>query len=127
MDGIIKLTEAMVSDFTNDEALVCMFSPGREVIGICPRCGANVHEGKKNYYCANRGCKFVMWKNDRFFESRKKELTKLVAMSLLKDGKAKVKGLYAEKSNKTYDAVILLADTGEKYVNYRFAPREQEA
>ena len=48
-------------------------------------------------------------------------------MSLLKDGKAKVKGLYSEKSNKTYDAVILLADTGEKYVNYRFAPREQEA
>jgi DNA topoisomerase-3 len=61
-----------------------------------------------------------MWKNDRFFESKKKELTKPIATALLKDGKAAVKELYSEKSNKTYDAVILLADTGEKYVNYRF-------
>jgi len=61
-----------------------------------------------------------MWKNDRFFESRKKALTKQIAAALLKDGKAKVKGMYSEKSGKTFDATVLLADTGEKYVNYRF-------
>ena len=70
-----------------------------------------------------------MWKNDRFFESHKKALTKPVAAALLKDGKAKVKGMYSEKSGKSFDAVILLADTGEKYVNYRFeqkGKREQK-
>ena len=39
--------------------------------------------------------------------------------ALLKDGKAKVKGLYSEKTGKIYDATVLLADTGGKYVNYR--------
>ena len=33
----------------------------------------------------------------------------------------KVKGLYSEKTGKTYDATVLLSDTGGKYVNYRIA------
>ena len=91
------------------------------IIGKCPRCGENVYEGKKNFYCGNRGCQFVMWKNDRFFEQRKKAFTPKIAAALLKNGKAKVKGLYSEKTGKTYDATVLLADTGGKYVNYRIA------
>ena len=79
-----------------------------------------VVESKVNFHCENKDCLFVMWKSDRFFTSRKKELTKATAAELLKTGKAAVKGLYSEKKNKTYDAVILLADTGGKYVNYRF-------
>jgi DNA topoisomerase-3 len=125
MQGIEDLTAEIVRENGKaNDALACMFSPGKEIIGVCPRCGKNVHEGKKNFYCVNRSCGFVMWKNDRFFERRKKELTKAVATALLKDGKANVKGLYSEKSGKTYDALILLADTGGKYVNYRFAPRD---
>jgi DNA topoisomerase-3 len=100
-----------------------LFKPEREAIGTCPRCGTSVYEGKKNFYCGNRDCSFTMWKNDRFFESRKKALTKQIAAALLKDGKAKVKGLYSEKTGKTFDATVLLADTGEKYVNYRFEPQ----
>ena len=98
-----------------------LFQSERIIIGKCPRCGENVYEGKKNFYCGNRGCQFVMWKNDRFFEQRKKAFTPKIAAALLKDGKAKVKGLYSEKTGKTYDATVLLADTGGKYVNYRIA------
>ena len=96
-----------------------LFQSERVIIGKCPRCGENVYEGKKNFYCGNRGCQFVMWKNDRFFEQRKKAFTPKIAAALLKNGKAKVKGLYSEKTGKTYDATVLLADTGGKYVNYR--------
>lgn len=96
-----------------------LFQSERVIIGKCPRCGENVYEGKKNFYCGNRGCQFVMWKNDRFFEQRKKVFTPKIAAALLKNGKAKVKGLYSEKTGKTYDATVLLADTGGKYVNYR--------
>ena len=96
-----------------------LFQSERVIIGKCPRCGENVYEGKKNFYCGNRGCQFVMWKNDRFFEQRKKAFTPKIAAALLKDGKAKVKGLYSEKTGKIYDATVLLADTGGKYVNYR--------
>jgi DNA topoisomerase-3 len=124
IDDIVKLTETIVRESAKDDALACMFSPGKEIVGTCPRCGSNVFEGKKNFYCASRECSFAMWKNDRFFESKKKELTKTIAAALLKDGKVQVKGLYSEKSGKTYDAVILLADTGAKYVNYRFEKRK---
>ena len=96
-----------------------LFQSERVIIGKCPRCGENVYEGKKNFYCGNRGCQFVMWKNDRFFEQRKKAFTPKIAAALLKNGKAKVKGLYSEKTGKIYDATVLLADTGGKYVNYR--------
>ena len=98
-----------------------LFQSERVIIGKCPRCGENVYEGKKNFYCGNRSCQFVMWKNDRFFEQRKKVFTPKIAAALLKNGKAKVKGLYSEKTGKTYDATVLLADTGGKYVNYRIA------
>ena len=101
-----------------------LFQSERTIIGKCPRCGENVYEGKKNFYCGNRGCQFVMWKNDRFFEQRKKAFTPKIAAALLKNGKAKVKGLHSEKTGKTYDATVLLADTGGKYVNYRVERKE---
>ena len=101
-----------------------LFQSERVIIGKCPRCGENVYEGKKNFYCGNRGCQFVMWKNDRFFEQRKKAFTPKIAAALLENGKAKVKGLYSEKTGKTYDATVLLADTGGKYVNYRVERKE---
>ena len=101
-----------------------LFQSERVIIGKCPRCGENVYEGKKNFYCGNHGCQFVMWKNDRFFEQRKKAFTPKIATALLKNGKAKVKGLYSEKTGKTYDATVLLADTGGKYVNYRVERKE---
>lgn len=96
-----------------------LFTPQREAIGTCPRCGAAVYEGKKNFYCSDRACSFVMWKNDRFFEQRKKAFTKAIAAALLKDGKVKIKGMYSTKTGKTFDGVVLLADTGGKYVNFR--------
>ena len=101
-----------------------LFQSERVIIGKCPRCREDVYEGKKNFYCGNRSCQFVMWKNDRFFEQRKKAFTPKIAAALLKNGKAKVKGLYSEKTGKTYDATVLLADTGGKYVNYRVERKE---
>ena len=95
------------------------FKTEKPEIGKCPRCGCPVHEGKKNYYCSDRDCAFVMWKNDRFFEDRKVTFSAKIAAALLKSGKVKVKGLYSPKTGKTYDGTVVLADTGGKYVNYK--------
>ena len=65
-----------------------LFQTERVIIGKCPRCSENVYEGKKNFYCGNRSCQFVMWKNDRFFEQRKKAFTKAIAAALLKEGRS---------------------------------------
>lgn len=96
-----------------------LFQSDRVAVGTCPRCGETVYEGKKNYYCGNRACHFVMWKNDRFFEERKKSFTPKIAAALLKNGKVKIKSLFSPKTGKTYDGTVLLADTGGKYVNFR--------
>ena len=120
MQGIETMAADLVKSYSHiSEDKAKLFAPQREAIGTCPRCGAAVYEGKKNYYCGNRSCSFVMWKNDRFFEQRKKAFTKAIAAALLKDGKVKIKGLYSTKTGGTFDGVILLADTGGKYVNYR--------
>lgn len=102
-----------------------LFQAERVAIGTCPRCGEAVYEGKKNYYCGNRACQFVMWKNDRFFEERKKAFTPKIAAALLKHGKVKIKGLFSPKTGKTYDGTVLLADTGGKYVNFRMEWKKQ--
>ena len=120
MQGIEAMARELVKAYPfladNQKGL---FKEEKAVIGKCPRCGGNVYEGKKNYYCENKDCAFVMWKNDRFFEERKTAFTPKIAAALLKDGKAKVKKLYSPKTGKTYDGSVVLADTGGKYVNYR--------
>ena len=124
MAGIEKMTRGLISGYSQiSEDAQKLFQKERVAIGKCPRCGEAVYEGKKNYYCGNRACQFVMWKNDRFFEERGKAFTPKIAAALLKDGKAKVKGLRSMKTGKTYDGTVLLADTGGKYVNYRVEQR----
>ena len=118
--GIEDMTRELVKTypFLSDKEKA-LFKEEKPIVGKCPRCGENVFEGKKNYYCSNRDCAFVMWKNDRFFEERKVRFTPQIAAELLEDGKAKVKKLYSHKTGKTYDGTVLLSDTGGKYVNYR--------
>ena len=121
--------EAMARELVQTHAAVqedkkSLFREEKPSIGKCPRCGSPVHEGKKSYYCSNRECAFVMWKNDRFFEERKTAFSPKIAAALLKSGKANVKKLYSPKTGKTYDGTIVLADTGGKYVNYRIEVRK---
>ena len=120
MDGIEAMAAELVRKYSHiSEDGQKLFQPEKETVGLCPRCGKPVYEGKKNFACSDRACQFVMWKNDRFFEQRGKAFTTKIAAALLKDGKAKVKGLRSLRTGKTYDGTIVLADTGGKYVNYR--------
>ena len=120
MDGIEAMAAELVRKYSHiSEDGQKLFQPEKETVGLCPRCGKPVYEGKRNFACSDRACQFVMWKNDRFFEQRGKVFTSKIAAALLKDGKAKVKGLRSLRTGKTYDGTIVLADTGGKYVNYR--------
>lgn len=120
MDDIQKMAAELVATYSHiSEDGQKLFASEKEAIGTCPRCSEHIYEGKKNFYCGNRGCGFVLWKNDRFWLSRKKELTKKMAADLLKKGHIKVKGMYSEKKDTTYDATVILDDTGGKYVNFK--------
>jgi len=49
-----------------------------------------------------------MWKNDRFFEERKKAFPPKNAAALLESGKVKIKGLFSPKTSKTYDGTKMM-------------------
>ena len=120
MQGIEDMTRELVKQYSHiTEDGKKLFAPEKEVIGTCPRCGQPVYEGKKNFACSDRSCGFVLWKNDRFWTSRKKELTKKMATDLLKKGRTNVKGMWSEKKQATYDAAVILDDTGGKYINFK--------
>ena len=128
MDGICTMVQEIVSTYSCiSEDGKKLFAPEKEVIGTCPRCGQPVYEGKKNFACSDRSCGFVLWKNDRFWTSRKKELTKKMATDLLKKGRTNVKGMWSEKKQATYDAAVILDDTGGKYINFKLEfPKRKE-
>ena len=120
LDGIREMVRELVTTYSQvSEDGQKLFAPEKEVIGVCPRCGKPVYEGKKNFSCSDRACGFVLWKNDRFWTSRKKELTKKMAADLLKKGRTNVKGMWSEKKGSTYDAAVILDDTGGKYINFK--------
>lgn len=119
MQGISEMTESLTKTYEVIKGADILFPPDREVIGICPRCGGHVTENKKGFTCDNKACGFSLWKENKFFTAKKKNLTKAVATELLKNGRVKLTGCYSEKTGKTYDATIILDDTGGKYVNFK--------
>ena len=128
MGGIRTMVQEIVSTYSCiSEDGKKLFAPEKESIGVCPRCGQPVYEGKKNFACSDRSCGFVLWKNDRFWTSRRKELTKKMATDLLKKGRTNVKGMWSEKKQAAYDAAVILDDTGGKYINFKLEfPKRKE-
>ena len=119
MKGICVMLKELVSGYQAIKGAEVLFPSDREAIGKCPRCGDNVTEGKQGFFCANRECRFALWKNSKFFSAKKKQLTKSVASELLSTGRARLTGCYSEKTGKTYDATVVLDDTGDKYVGFK--------
>lgn len=114
MDGISDMLKELVSTYEVIEGAEVLFPSDREVIGKCPRCGSPVTESKKGFFCENPRCRFALWKDNKFFSVKKKQLTKAVAAELLSKGKVPLKGCYSEKTGKTYDAVVALEDDGQR-------------
>lgn len=98
------------------------FVQEREIIGKCPRCKENVYESKSNFYCdgfrKEQKCNFVLKKEDKFFTSKGKKITKKIAKDLLSKGKVNVTKLNKKSGVGTYNATIILDDNG-KFVNFK--------
>lgn len=112
----------MLSDLTKNYHAVqgaeVLFPSGRDVIGRCPRCGSEVTESKKGFFCENTQCRFGMWRDNKFWKSKHVTLTKAQASEMLQGGRVHMKELYSEKTGRTYDAYVKLDDNGE-FVRYR--------
>lgn len=118
MDGIVTMLQELIRGYTPVPGADTLFPSGFEVVGRCPRCGSAVTESKRGFFCENKECSFVLWKENRFFAAKKKELTKSVAADLLQKGSARLKGCYSPKTGTTYDATVVLEDDG-KHTNFK--------
>lgn len=115
-DDFLSEINNMVSELVGTYEIVpgaeVLFPSGRPVVGKCPRCGADVTESKKGYFCESNECRFGLWRDNHFLNSKKITLTKKMVATLLQDGKTYVSGIYSERTGKNYDAFIMLEDDG---------------
>jgi DNA topoisomerase-3 len=126
MDGITAFTKEIVADnAAPNPAFAALFPDTKKSnapeLGKCFRCGSPVREGEKGFFCDKRDCGFKLWKASKFWTAKKKPLTAAIVTTLLKTGRVALKGLFSEKTGKTYDATIILKDTGDtggRYVDF---------
>lgn len=87
-------------------------------VGKCPICGNPVINRTKGYFCADKECRFALWKNNRYFESIGKKLTDSVVESLLSSGKIKLKGCKSSKTGRTFDAMLFMEVDENGKINF---------
>jgi len=118
-----------IFDFTNkvitvekktDRASERMDIKQDSLVGICPKCGGNVYEKNKGYFCHNEDCTFAIWKTDFFWKKFGKKITTTQVSKLLSDGEVKVKGWKSEKKNKKFDAKIKMVMQPNSKYNFKW-------
>ena len=119
LQEITEMVQGLVQNSHPVPESSVLFTEKTKSIGVCPRCGSAVVERPKGFLCSNRDCRFALWRQNPFFAAKKKELTAAIASALLKEGRVFVKGLYSPKTGKTYDAAIVLDDSGGQFVNFK--------
>ena len=103
LDMIKEFTIEAVNSIKNDMSMLSTFEvvlgDGEESIGQCPTCGNSVVESERNFGCINwkNGCKFTIWKDDKYIASFGKTVSKEMVELLLKNGKVGFRNLRSKK------------------------------
>ncbi|PFA91045.1 type IA DNA topoisomerase [Bacillus cereus] len=111
LNFIFDFTRKSVEMIKNDQDVILHHATREpkkiEILGKCPVCSGSIVEGQKGFGCSDwkNGCKFVIWKNDKFLAAMKKKPSKTMVKKLLKDGEVLTKGLTSKKGNK-FDAIL---------------------
>ena len=117
MQGIHGLLDKMLADLRQIPTVAAAPYYNKVSVGNCPVCGNPVHESKLSFCCADRSCKFVLWKESRYLSNMRKTLDKKMAAELLKKGRTHVKDFYSVKKDKTFaaDLVMCVEDGRAQY------------
>ena len=118
MSEIEQMISGLIDTYEVVKDAEVMMKPVYEPVGKCPACGADVVEKSKGFMCSNRDCKFALWKENRFMDALSKKMTKQIAVTLLKDGRCKLKKCRSVKTGKTYDTTLVLSTEDNGRVNY---------
>lgn len=108
MQGIHGLIDKMLADLRQIPTVAAAPNHNKVSVGNCPVCGNPVHESKLSFCCADRSCKFALWKESRYLANMRKTLDKKMAVDLLKKGRTHVKDFYSMKKDKTFAADLVM-------------------
>ena len=108
MQGIHGLIDKMLADLRQIPTVAAAPNHNKVSVGNCPVCGNPVHESKLSFCCADRSCKFALWKESRYLANMRKTLDKKMAVDLLKKGRTHVKDFYSVKKDKTFAADLVM-------------------
>ena len=108
MQGIHGLIDKMLADLRQIPTVAAAPHHNKVSVGSCPVCGNSVHESKLSFCCADRSCKFALWKESIFLSNMRKTLDKKMAVDLLKKGRTHVKDFYSAKKDKTFAADLVM-------------------
>ena len=108
MQGIHGLLDRMLADLRQIPTVAAAPHHNKVSVGSCPVCGNPVHESKLSFCCADRSCKFALWKESRYLANMRKTLDKKMAVDLLKKGRTHVKDFYSVKKDKTFAADLVM-------------------
>ena len=116
LDEITAMVRELVQSYQPVRGAEVLFPSGREVVGKCPRCGSPVTESRKGFFCESNECRFGLWRDNKFLEEKRINLTKKNAADLLQNRRVHLKNIFSPKTGKTYEADLLLDDNGERTV-----------
>lgn len=108
MQSIHGLLDKMLADLRQIPTVAAAPYHNKVSVGNCPVCGNPVHESKLSFCCADRSCKFALWKESRYLANMRKTLDKKMAVDLLKKGRTHVKDFYSVKKDKTFAADLVM-------------------
>ena len=114
LSGIADMVTDICKNYVISPDADKLFPSGREVIGTCPRCGANVTESQLGFFCENAKCRFGLWRDNRYLDSKHILLDKEIASELLKSGRCRIPKVYSEKNDSYYAASLIMIDNGER-------------
>lgn len=100
---IEEFIKKSVNDIKNDPKFGAksIVSTDVEILGQCPECGSPVVESMKTFGCSNwkNGCKFAIWKDDRYITGFGKQVSPEMVKLLLQNGRVGFRGLKSKKGN----------------------------
>ena len=108
MEEIESMMKSLVNQYANTPNAPARAASGAPVVGTCPHCGSEVAEREKGFFCASHECRFVIWKDNAFFNRLGKRPTRQVVDKLLRDGRARLKDCKSQRTGKTYNASVLM-------------------
>ncbi len=73
LSGIYAMLRELAATYQVVKGTEYLFSPPREAVGKCPRCGGEVTESQKGFFCQSGTCRFAIWKDSKWWSATGQE------------------------------------------------------